>query len=280
MDAVALREMVVRWLAEDVGTGDVTTRATVPAGTRARAHIRHKAPGVVSGLEAAKMTFEVADPEAEVRLLTEDGSHNENGTVVLEVTGTAQGILEAERTALNLLQRLSGVATLTKQYVDEAAKAGTQTKVLDTRKTTPGLRLLEKEAVRHGGGHNHRIGLYDAVLIKENHIAAAGGIANAVRAAQEQAKGLLIECEVRDLSELEQALDAGAPRVLLDNMSVEELANAVALTDDRAETEASGNVNLTTIREIAATGVTYVSVGALTHSAPALDLSLILERLP
>ncbi len=278
MDRVALDEMVRAFLEEDVGSGDVTTAATVPAGTRARAVITQKQDGVLSGVDAATATILAADPGATVTALVADGTHSVKGTPVLTVEGSAAGILMAERTALNLLQRLSGVATLTAAYV--AAAGETTTKVRDTRKTTPGLRLLEKEAVVHGGGHNLRIGLYDEILIKENHIAAAGGVANAINAARAAHPTLLIECEVRDLAELEQALDAQAPRVLLDNMTPEELTNAVQFTNNRAETEASGNVSLDTIREIAQTGVTFVSVGALTHSAPALDLSLILERLP
>jgi nicotinate-nucleotide pyrophosphorylase (carboxylating) len=197
---------------------------------------------------------------------------------VLFMTGHARGILSAERVALNFLQRLSGIASLTAKYV--AAVVGTGARILDTRKTTPGQRLLEKEAVAHGGGTNHRIGLFDMVLIKENHIAAAGGVGAAVRAARERAPDLQIEVEVRDTAELQEALDAGAPIILLDNMSTDELREAVRIIDGRADTEASGGVSLATVRDAASTGVTYVSVGALTHSAPALDLSLLLEPLP
>jgi nicotinate-nucleotide pyrophosphorylase (carboxylating) len=278
MDQRVLERMVRDFLAEDVGSGDVTTAATVPAGTRARARITQKQDGVISGLDAAAATFHATDPEATVTRLTDEGVHRTAPAPVLEVTGCARGILEAERTALNLLGRLSGVATLTARYA--AAVEGTGAKVLDTRKTTPGLRLLEKQAVAHGGGHNHRIGLYDMVLIKENHIAAAGGITQAITAARAHAPDLPLECEVRDLTELDEALEAGAPRVLLDNMSPDQLREAVTRTAGRAETEASGGVTLESVREIAQTGVTYVSVGALTHSAAALDLSLILERLP
>jgi nicotinate-nucleotide pyrophosphorylase (carboxylating) len=278
MDQRVLERMVRDFLAEDVGSGDVTTAATVPAGTRARARITQKQDGVISGLDAAAATFHATDPEATVTRLTDEGVHRTAPAPVLEVTGSARGILEAERTALNLLGRLSGVATLTARSA--AAVEGTGAKVLDTRKTTPGLRLLEKQAVAHGGGHNHRIGLYDMVLIKENHIAAAGGITQAITAARAHAPDLPLECEVRDLTELDEALEAGAPRVLLDNMSPDQLREAVARTAGRAETEASGGVTLESVREIAQTGVTYVSVGALTHSAAALDLSLILERLP
>jgi nicotinate-nucleotide pyrophosphorylase (carboxylating) len=272
-----LDALVRESLAEDVGSGDVTTRATVPAGTQARGMIRAKQDGVLSGIEPAIKTFLAVDSQLTIEQRALDGDRVTSGTPVLDVTGSAHAILEAERTALNLMQRLSGVATLTARYVAEVA--GTGARILDTRKTTPGLRLLEKQAVRHGGGHNHRIGLYDMVLIKDNHIAAAGGIAAAIAAARAQAPDLPLECEVASLDELTEALEAGAPRVLLDNMSLRELRAAVALVAGRAETEASGGVNLVMAREIAQTGVTYVSVGALTHSAPALDLNLTLERL-
>ncbi len=273
-----LEELVRAFLAEDVGDGDVTTRATVPAGTQARGVIAAKQDGVLSGLDAAAATFAAVDPALRLTRHRGDGERVQPATPVLTVDGSARSILEAERTALNLLQRLSGVATMTARYVE--AIAGTGARVLDTRKTTPGLRLLEKQAVLHGGGHNHRIGLFDMVLIKDNHIAAAGGVSAAIAAARAHAPDLPLECEVTNLDELAEALAAGAPRVLLDNMSPAELRAAVELVGDRAETEASGGVNLETIREIAETGVTYVSVGALTHSAPALDLNLTLERLP
>ncbi len=273
-----LDALVRAFLAEDVGSGDVTTRATVPAGTQGRGLIAAKQDGVVSGIEPAVATFLAVDPALDIARLAADGDRVSPGAPVLDVRGGAHAILEAERTALNLLQRLSGVATLTARYVD--AIAGTGARILDTRKTTPGLRLLEKQAVLHGGGHNHRIGLYDMVLIKDNHIAAAGGVAAAIGAAQAHAPDLPLECEVTSLAELAEALDAGAPRVLLDNMSPGELREAVQFVNGRAETEASGGVNLDTVREIAQTGVTYVSVGALTHSAPALDLNLTLERVP
>jgi nicotinate-nucleotide pyrophosphorylase (carboxylating) len=273
-----LDALVRGFLAEDVGSGDVTTRATVPAGTRARGLIAAKQDGVLSGVEPAVAVFRAVDDTVDVQRLAADGDRVSPGTPVLDVSGSAHAILEAERTALNLLQRLSGVATMTARYVD--AVAGTGARILDTRKTTPGLRLLEKQAVLHGGGHNHRIGLYDMVLIKDNHIAAAGGITAAIDAARKHAPDLPLECEVTNLEELKEALEAGAPRVLLDNMSPGELREAVAFVNGRAETEASGGVNLETVREIAQTGVTYVSVGALTHSAPSLDLNLTLERLP
>jgi nicotinate-nucleotide pyrophosphorylase (carboxylating) len=273
VDPALIADLVARALAEDVGGGDVTSAATVPPGTRAVARVRQKAPGVVYGLAAAAETFRQCDPTAAFTTLVEEGVWREDGPV-FEVSGDAAALLAAERTALNVLGRLSGVATMAARYVRAVAGAGAT--ILDTRKTTPGLRLLEKAAVAAGGASNHRIGLFDAVLIKENHAAMAGGVGNAVRAALAHAPGLLVEAEVRDTAEIDEALAAGAPRVLLDNMSVDQLRAAVAHIAGRAETEASGNVNLETVRGIAETGVQFISVGALTHSAPTLDLSLIL----
>jgi nicotinate-nucleotide pyrophosphorylase (carboxylating) len=273
VDPALIADLVARALAEDVGGGDVTSAATVPPGTRAVARVRQKAPGVVYGLAAAAETFRQCDLAAAFTTLVEEGVWREDGPV-FEVSGDAAALLAAERTALNVLGRLSGVATMAARYVQ--AVAGTGATILDTRKTTPGLRLLEKAAVAAGGASNHRIGLFDAVLIKENHAAMAGGVGNAVRAALAQAPGLLVEAEVRDMAEIDDALAAGAPRVLLDNMSVDQLRAAVTHIAGRTETEASGNVNLETVRGIAETGVQFISVGALTHSAPTLDLSLIL----
>jgi nicotinate-nucleotide pyrophosphorylase (carboxylating) len=272
----ATQELVDRALAEDVGSGDVTTAATVPAGTRARAVITQKAPGVVFGTDIAAAVFKTLDPDALVERLGPVGVWRESGEV-MAVTGSARAILSAERTALNFLQRLSGVASLTARCVK--AIEGTRAKVLDTRKTTPGLRMLEKAAVASGGGINHRIGLFDAVLIKENHAEMAGGVGPAVLKARERAPGLLIEVECRTLAEVDEALDAGAQRILLDNMKVEQLRDAVEHVGGRAELEASGGFTLETIRAVASTGVDFISVGALTHSAPALDLSLLLEAL-
>ena len=273
VDRALVREIVTRALAEDVGTGDVTTAATVPAGTRATARVRQKAPGVIFGLAAAREVFRQTDPAARFQPLVEEGVWRPDGPV-LEVCGDAAALLVAERTALNLLGHLSGVATLTARYVQAVHDTGAT--ILDTRKTTPGLRALEKAAVLAGGGANHRSGLFDAVLIKENHAAMAGGVGAAVTAARAHTPSLLIEAEVRDGAEIEEALAAGAPRLLLDNMSVDELRAAVAQVGGRAQTEASGGVTLDTVGEIARTGVQFISVGALTHSAPALDLSLLL----
>jgi len=267
-------------LEEDIATGDVTTAATVPAGARARALITQKSPGVVYGLNAAESVFASLDPQARFEPLVAEGDWRGDGGPVMRVEGQARALLTAERTALNFLAHLSGVATMAAM----AARAvqGTGARVLDTRKTTPGLRALEKAAVAAGGAINHRAGLYDAILIKENHIAAAGGIAQAITSAREAAPELAgtLEVEVRDSEEIEQALAAGAPRLLLDNMDDEELRAAVAQVAGRASLEASGGVTLQTLRARADTGVEWISMGALTHSAPALDLSLILEVLP
>ena len=273
-----LSEIVQAALAEDVGPGDATTLATVDAGAMARATITQKAPGVVFGREAAQLTFSVLDDGVVCEPIGPEGVWQDPGTQVLRVTGTARALLSGERVALNLLQRLSGVATLTARYAH--AIEGTGVQILDTRKTTPGMRLLEKAAVRAGGGTNHRTGLYDAILIKENHIAAAGGIAAAVERARSAYPDLPLEVECRNADEIEQALAAGAPRLLLDNMDPNRLRAAVEQVAGRAELEASGGITLETVRDHAVEGLHFISVGALTHSAPALDLSLILEPLP
>jgi nicotinate-nucleotide pyrophosphorylase (carboxylating) len=271
-------DVVARALAEDLGPGDVTTEATVPEGARARATITQKAPGVVFGHVVAAEAFRQADAGAEVQELSPEGRWQEAGTPVLRVTGTAAGILVAERTALNFLQRLSGVATLTARYVQ--AVAGTGARILDTRKTNPTLRALDKAAVVAGGGTSHRFGLYDMVLIKENHVEAAGGVGPAVRAALARFPDLPLDVECQTAAEVAEALEAGAPRILLDNMRPDVMRAIVADVAGRAKLEASGGIDLDTVRDVAETGVDFISVGALTHSAPALDLSLILERLP
>ncbi len=273
-----LSELVDRALAEDVGSGDVTAQACVPAGARARASVIQKEAGVIFGLEPALLAFRALDPEAAVVEAAPEGVWGEAGRVVLIVEGLARALLAAERTALNFLAHGSGIATAAAVAV--AAVEGTGAVVLDTRKTTPGLRILEKAAVAAGGATNHRQGLYDAVLIKENHIAMAGGIGAAVRAARAHAPGLPLEVEVRDAAEIDEALAAGAPRLLLDNMDIEALRAAVTQVAGRAELEASGGVTLETLRAVGGTGVDFVSMGALTHSAPALDLSLTVEALP
>jgi nicotinate-nucleotide pyrophosphorylase (carboxylating) len=272
-----LEALVARALAEDIGSGDVTTQATVEADARGRALITQKAPGVIYGLRAAEAAFALLDPDTRVERLIDEGRWREQGGPVMSVHGLARALLSAERTALNLLCHLSGVATMAAR----AARAveGTGARVLDTRKTTPGLRALEKAAVAAGGASNHRAGLYDGILIKENHIVAAGGIAQAVERARKAAPELAhtLEVEVRSAEEIDQALAAGAPRLLLDNMDDAQLRAAVARVAGRAELEASGGVTLQTLRARAQTGVEWISMGALTHSAPALDLSLILE---
>jgi nicotinate-nucleotide pyrophosphorylase (carboxylating) len=269
-------EIVARALAEDLGDGDLTTTATVPANARARAVITQKAPGVLFGLELAEATFTALDASISFERRAREGEWREGGDV-LAAEGSARALLSAERTALNFLQRLSGVATMAARCVK--AVEGTGTRILDTRKTTPGLRALEKAAVAAGGATNHRAGLYDAILIKENHAALGGGVGAAVRAARAHAPGVPLEVECRTLAEVDEALAAGAPRILLDNMSIPELAGAVRHVAGRAELEASGGITLETLRDAASTGVDFISVGALTHSAPALDLSLVLQPL-
>ncbi len=276
-----LTALVRRALEEDVGSGDVTTDATVPPGARARATITQKAPGAIYGLDAAEAIFALLDPDGALRAARGGGRLARGRRAwCCAVEGSARALLTGERTALNFLGHLSGVATMAAR----AARAveGTGARVLDTRKTTPGLRALEKAAVAAGGAHNHRAGLYDAILIKENHIAAAGGIAQAVARARAAAPELAatLEVEVRDPEEIAQALAAGAPRLLLDNMDDAQLRAAVAQVAGRAQLEASGGVTLQTLRARAETGVEWISMGALTHSAPALDLSMILEALP
>ncbi len=269
--------LVRRALAEDVGSGDITTQATVAPDARARALITQKQPGVIYGMRAAEVAFLELDPDALVQRLAPEGTWREDGGPVMSIEGAARALLTAERTALNFLGHLSGVATMAARAAREVQ--GTGATVLDTRKTTPGMRALEKAAVAAGGAGNHRAGLYDAILIKENHIAAAGGITGAVAASRLVHPNLLLEVEVRDSAEIAEAISAGAERLLLDNMDVEQLRNAVAQVAGRASLEASGGVSLETLRAVAGTGVQFVSIGALTHSAPALDLSMTLQPL-
>jgi nicotinate-nucleotide pyrophosphorylase (carboxylating) len=274
-------DLIDRALAEDVGAGDVTSEATVPADLRARATITQKAAGVISGLSVAEAVFRRLDPGAQMERLGPEGEWREAGAAVLRVEGSARALLTGERTALNFLGRLSGVATLTATVVRAMREAGAGAKLLDTRKTTPGLRELEKQAVADGGGVNHRAGLYDFILIKENHSAAAGGVGAAVRRARELRPDLPLAVEVRNGAEIDEALAAGAPRLLLDNMSPDEIRAAVTQVAGRAELEASGGIDPDTVLVYATiSGLHYVSMGALTHSAPALDLSLLLETLP
>ena len=278
--APSLHDLVAAALAEDVGEGDLTSEAVVPADARARARIVQKQPGVVFGLDAAEEAFTQAGTYSLDRLMVEGQWRDAVPAEVAGVTGPARALLAAERVALNFLGHLSGVATLTARFAE--AVEGTGVAILDTRKTTPGLRELEKAAVRAGGGRNHRLGLDDEILIKENHVALAGGLAEAVRRALESGRDVEVEC--RTATDVEHALEAGAHRLLLDNMDLDELRASVAARDaaaqragHRAELEASGGVTLENVRGIAETGVDHISVGALTHSAPALDLSMLLE---
>jgi len=279
MPAEELREAVARALAEDVGSGDVTSLATVPEEALARARVVQKQPGVVFGLAAIAETMRQCGVEDVDNLVVEGQWREDVPADVLLASGPARGLLAAERTALNFLGHLSGIATLTARFVE--AVAGTAAQILDTRKTTPGLRALEKAAVAAGGGLNHRMGLHDAILIKENHIALAGSVAKAIHAARTAQPQMPVEIECRDVEEVAYALGAGADGLLLDNMEPEALREAVKLRDTEGGSsptlEASGGVTLDNVRGIAEAGVDFISVGALTHSAPALDFSMLLE---
>ncbi len=273
----ALRDVVRRALAEDIGPGDVTAVAVVGETATARARLIQKQAGVLCGFDAAEEAFRQVGAAGFDRLAAEGEWRDEVPSDVALVVGPARGLLAAERTALNFLGHLSGIATMTAEFV--ARVAGTGARILDTRKTTPGLRSLEKGAVAAGGGTNHRMGLHDAILIKENHAAFAGGVAAAVDRAREAQPELIIEVECRDAADVAAALGAGADRLLLDNMDEQELRDAVAARDASgdAELEASGGITLENVGAVAATGVDFISVGALTHSAPSLDLSVLME---
>ena len=269
-----MKDLVKEALAEDIGKGDATSKLTVPRDAEARARIDQKEPGVLAGLEVAEAVFREVDRSLRFMALASEGQWNDGGPVCA-IEGNARSILAGERVALNFLGRLSGVATLTARYVQ--AIEGTGTRILDTRKTTPLLRELEKKAVLAGGGSNHRFGLDDAILIKENHSKMAGGVGKATALAIEKApKNMMIVVEAASLQEVDEALNAGATHLLADNMNDDDLRETVARSEGRATVEASGGVNLDTVRRIAETGVDFISVGALTHSARALDLSLLL----
>jgi nicotinate-nucleotide pyrophosphorylase (carboxylating) len=268
------RDLVRRALAEDVGAADITTRSTIDPAQRARAVVLAKSRCVIAGLDVAWEAFRQLDPQVQITVQRPDGTVCDAGVEVAELTGAAAGLLTAERTALNFLQRLTAVATLTRQFVDAAAG---RIVVLDTRKTTPLMRDLEKYAVRVGGGTNHRYGLHDGVLIKDNHVRLAGGVGNAVARMRASGNRLPIEVEAQSLAQVNDALDAGVDIVLLDNLSTPEIIEAVARCRGRAKTEISGGVTLGRMSELAATGADYVSIGALTHSAPAADLSFEIE---
>ncbi len=265
-------------LAEDIGPGDATTNSVVPAGASMRGQLIAKQDGVIAGLDVAQAVYQTVDAQVDFRPQVEEGVRVTNRQVLALVSGQTRSLLTAERTALNFLGRISGIATLTRSFVE--AVAGTKAVILDTRKTAPGLRLVDKLAVKRGGGQNHRIGLYDMVLIKDNHIDYAGSITAAVKRARAGAPGLMIEIEARSLEDVREALTLGVERILLDNMTPEMMEEAVKIRDDFAGArhvvpllEASGNVSLETVRRIAETGVDFISVGALTHSAKVFDVS-------
>jgi nicotinate-nucleotide pyrophosphorylase (carboxylating) len=267
---------VRRALDEDIGSGDATTNAILPPNVMLTGRIVAKQYGIVAGLEVARVAFLHLDERVEFDGRVTDGSLVETGQTLVNLSGEAQHILTAERTALNFLGRMSGIATLTRRFVD--AVAGTPAIILDTRKTAPGLRAVDKLAVRLGGGQNHRVGLYDMILIKDNHIDFAGSLPEAVRRARAMDTGLEIEVEARSLQDVQAALDLGVTRILLDNMTPEMMRQAVEMTVGRALLEASGNVSLDNVRQIAETGVDYISIGALTHSVQALDVSLLIDK--
>jgi nicotinate-nucleotide pyrophosphorylase (carboxylating) len=281
LSAAEIRASVQLALAEDIGGGDVTTLAIVPANATANAVMRAREPLVVAGIEFAETAFRELSPKIKIQKLFHDGQRANRDETLLKISGSARAILSAERVALNFVQRLSGIATLTAQFVD--AIKGTRAKILDTRKTTPGWRRFEKYAVACGGGKNHRLGLFDMVLIKDNHLvvlrdAKPNAIAAAVARAREKFPKLKVEVEADTLAQVAQAADAGADIILLDNMTPTQLRQAVKIVRDRAQTEASGGVNLKTVRAIAGSGVDFISVGALTHSARAVDIGLDFEN--
>ena len=277
MNYIGLDELLLSALREDIGTGDITTNCCIPAENRSEAYFLAKEDGVICGIDIAQRVFSLVDERITVIPKRKDGDFVKRGDIIAEVIGPSRGILTGERVALNLMQRLSGVATATAKAV--AAVSGTKTKIADTRKSTPGLRVLEKYAVRVGGGHNHRFNLSDGVLIKDNHIAAAGSIAAAINAARAAAPHVMkLEVETETLDEVSQALAAGADIIMLDNMSLELMSQAVKLVDGRAITEASGNMGEKNLSEVAATGVDFISIGALTHSVKSLDISLKFQK--
>jgi len=268
---------VERALAEDVGPGDATTEGIVPAGEALNGRIVSKESGVVAGLTVARAAFQLLDQKVDFAASVADGDIVEAGQTMAEIRGSARAILTAERTALNFLGRMSGIATRTRQFVEEIR--GMNARILDTRKTAPNLRASDKLAVRLGGGENHRFGLYDMILIKDNHIDFAGSITAAVSRARASNSSLTIEVEARNLADMAEAIDAGVGWIMLDNMTLDDMRRAVVLNSGRAKLEASGNVSLKNVRQIAETGVDYISVGALTHSVQALDVSLQVVRM-
>ncbi|HTR44070.1 MAG TPA: carboxylating nicotinate-nucleotide diphosphorylase [Thermodesulfovibrionales bacterium] len=271
-----VREFIRRALEEDIGSGDVTTSLLVPERQQSKALMIAKGSFIVAGLPFAKEVFQLFDPETEFSVSVKEGARVKRGDIIAAVSGRTGTLLTCERVSLNLLQRLCGIATVTSDFVREIK--GLDVRIVDTRKTTPGMRFMEKYAVRAGGGLNHRFGLFDGILIKDNHIEAAGGIGNAVSAARKAHHLMKIEVEVESLKDLEEALRAGADIVMLDNMSTAEMKKAAGIVQGRALIEASGNMTLERVREVAECGVNLISVGALTHSAPAADISMKLVK--
>ena len=268
-----VKTIIEKALSEDIGPGDVTSAATIPVGSTSTAEMLAKQDFVLAGLDVSLEVFHTLDAAVQFTRFAQDGDRIKSGKVIARLSGSTRVLLAGERVALNLLQHMSGIATLTSKYVEQIK--GFKAQVLDTRKTLPGLRQLEKYAVRMGGGVNHRFGLYDGVLIKDNHIKAAGGITNAIESARKQARNLFkIEVETKSLDDVREALAAKADIIMLDNMSLDTMREAVKLINDRAPVEASGNVTLETIRAVAETGVDFISSGTLTHSAPAVDISM------
>ncbi|WP_286884371.1 carboxylating nicotinate-nucleotide diphosphorylase [Aneurinibacillus sp. UBA3580] len=279
MNERLLDQQIEMWLQEDIGFGDVTGLSTVPEELEGTGILYAKQDGVIAGLDVAKRVFSFVDSGLVFSPKVEEGAFVEKGTVIAQVDGRVQSVLAGERLALNLLQRLSGIATMTRKYVEKARAVSEKVRIVDTRKTTPGLRMLEKYAVTVGGGHNHRLGLFDAVMIKDNHIKAAGGISEAVsRARAAIPHTMRIEVEVETLEQLEQAIACAPDIIMLDNMEPETMEEAVKRVNGRIILEASGGINLDTIERIAATGVDVISVGSLTHSVSALDISLDLNQ--
>lgn len=272
-----INELIKLAFAEDIGDGDHTTLSTIPESAKGKVRLLIKEEGVLAGVEVAQQIFHTFDPELKITVLIQDGTEIKPGDVAFTVEGKVQSLLQTERLVLNVMQRMSGIATVTRKYVKKLE--GTKARVLDTRKTTPGMRMLEKEAVRIGGGTNHRIGLFDMILLKDNHVDFAGGIKNAIARAKEyswkKGKQLPIEVEVRNFEELDEVLKVGGiDRIMLDNFSVEDTRKAVEIVNGRYELESSGGITFDTIRDYAETGVDYISVGALTHSVKSLDMSL------
>ncbi|HEX6981146.1 MAG TPA: carboxylating nicotinate-nucleotide diphosphorylase [Balneolaceae bacterium] len=273
----ALKELISRAFDEDIQSGDATTNAVIDESTQAHARWIAKEQGIVAGLDAARAVFQSLDPELEWILKVKDGEEVKPGMEIVAMRGACRAILTAERTALNIVQRISGIATKTRKMVKEIE--GYQAKILDTRKTAPGLRVLDKYAVKMGGGTNHRMGLYDLAMIKDNHIVAAGGIKKAVDFVRKYHPGLKVEVEVTSLAEVKEALNADADIIMLDNMSLELMTEAVSLVDGKSKTEASGNISFENLKEVAETGVDFISVGALTHSVKAFDISQQLQQI-